>query len=71
MSKLRTKKPNEKADELLFMLLTRKGPATIINCLLKDIEQIKFKHEDDRVWWALVKEYWDESTNLDTWNKMK
>ena len=65
MSKIRTKKPAEKADELLFMLLTRKDPATIIDYLLKDIEQIKFKHEDDRVWWALVKEHWDEITNVD------
>lgn len=65
MSKIRTKKPDEKAEELLFMLLTRKDPAKIIDYLLKDIEQIRFKHEDDRVWWALVKENWDEITKLD------
>jgi hypothetical protein len=65
MSKIRTKKPDEKAEELLFMLLTRKDPAKIIDYLLKDIEQIKFKHEDDRIWWALVKENWDEITKID------
>jgi hypothetical protein len=71
MSKIRTKKPDEKAEELLFMLLTRKDPAKIIDYLLKDIEQIRFKHEDDRVWWALVKQNWDELLNLDTWNETK
>jgi hypothetical protein len=65
MSKIRTKKPAEKAEELLFMLLTRKDPAKIISYLLNDIGQIKFKHEDDRVWWALVKENWDEITFID------
>jgi len=64
MSKIRTKKPDEKAEELLFMLLKKKDPAKIIDYLLADIEQIKFKHEDDRVWWALVKENWDEITAI-------
>ena len=32
---------------------------------------IEFKHEDDRVWWALVKQNWDELLNLDTWNETK
>lgn len=65
MSKLRTKKPDEKAEELLFMLLTRRDTAKIIDYLLTDIVQIKFKHEDDRIWWALVKQNWDEITRLD------
>lgn len=62
MSKIRTKKPDEKAEELLLFLI-RHNAEDAINYLLKDIESIRFKHEDDRVWWSLVKEIWDETTS--------
>lgn len=65
MSKIRNKKPDEKAQELLYKALMRKDTIAIVNYLLEDIGNIKFKHEDDRVWWALVKQEWDEITRLD------
>lgn len=63
MSKIRTKKPDEKAEELLLFLI-RHNAKDAIDSLLNDISKIKFKNEDDRVWWALVKEIWDETTAL-------
>lgn len=63
MSKIRTKKPDEKAEELLLFLI-RHNAKDAIYSLLNDILKIRFKHEDDRVWWALVKETWDETTAL-------
>lgn len=71
MSKIRTKKPDEKAQELFYKALMRKDTIAIVDYLLEDIEHIKFKHEDDKVWWALVKQEWDELTSLDRWNKIK
>jgi len=62
MSKIRTKKPDEKAEEV-FVLLWRDS-LKIINYMFNEIEQIKFKHEDDRVWWALVKEEFQEMIKL-------
>lgn len=61
MSKLRTIKPDEKSEELLLLLI-KHNAEDAINHLLNDISKIRFKHEDDRIWWALVKEIWDETT---------
>lgn len=63
MSKIRVKKPDEKAEELLLFLI-RHNTKDAIDSLLNDISKIRFKHEDDRVWWALVKDIWDETTAL-------
>lgn len=62
MSKIRTKKPDEKAEELFFLLW--KDQLKIINYMFNELESIKFKHEDDRIWWALVKEEFQEMIKL-------